>query len=361
MVLLSHGLFNDRTNPYIVQLARGMSGTHRVEPLSPWRALTSTPDIFHLHWPHQLVRGSTPLRTAIKMVTSAVLIRRLRRRRVPVVWTVHNIEEHETGGRLERALVRRLERLVSLRIFLNESPANDRRLGVVVLHSSYRPWLANRHIDLGVVQRTHGEGLLFFGLLRRYKGIEHLLAVAGETGLALTVAGHSWSADYASKVAAAAATWPHITFEERFLDDAELVDALARHRCVMLPYEQMYNSGAVLMALSAGRPVIAPESPSNAALAAEVGPEWLRLYDVPLTAHKLLEADRTSPAGLPDLSRRDWETALELHAAIYDTVSASSSRLRTADPLRDQRRNRIALEEDPRFASHSALNEAQRA
>ena len=61
---------------------------------------------------------------------------------------------------------------------------------------------------------------------------------------------------------------------------------------VVLPYRQMLNSGALLLALSLARPVLAPWSGANAAIAEEVGEGWLTLYRGELDAATLAAALR---------------------------------------------------------------------
>lgn len=358
VVLYSHGPLKDTDNPYLHQLVAGIREHAEVRFLHPLTALTGRVDVLHVHWPHQLVRGSTRWRTLVKAVTSWVLLARVRRRRVPVVLTVHNLGSHEAAGRVERALVRRLERLVSLRIHLNESADDDLSGGVVVLHGSYREWL----VAAGALPReaAHRPGALTFGLLRPYKGIEALVATAHAAGVPLLVAGQPVDPAYAAELHRLAAAASGVEVREGHLSDHELVRLVLSRDLVVLPYPRMYNSGALLYALSVGRAVLAPRSPANEALAAEVGPEWLRLYDPPLSPAVLQEAVAGAAtlrtAQPPDLSRRAWPVAVDLHRRVYAGVVASPGRLRTRDPAADQRRNRAALVQDEAFAAHSPRN-----
>jgi hypothetical protein len=83
----------------------------------------------------------------------------------------------------------------------------------------------------------------------------------------------------------------------------------------------MHNSGAALLALSLGRPVLVPRNETNTRLAAEVGPAWVLMYEGEVTAEKLLRAladsARTPPAEHPDLSAREWENAGRRHLDAY--------------------------------------------
>ncbi len=74
------------------------------------------------------------------------------------------------------------------------------------------------------------------------------------------------------------------------MTDAELVDEVGRAELAILPYHEMHNSGAILVAMSLGRPVLAPRTASNTALSEEVGPGWIIEYDGELTPEIILSA-----------------------------------------------------------------------
>ncbi|AEV71903.1 hypothetical protein MycrhN_1282 [Mycolicibacterium rhodesiae NBB3] len=349
-VLMSTGPLKPMDNPYLRQLVTGLSEQIDVEPLSGRAALFCRPDVFHVQWPHQLYRAAGRPKTMVKRVLSAVLLARLRARGVPVVLTVHNVASHEKEGVVEQRLLRTLERMVTLRIYLNESDENDPTRGVVILHGDYRAWLRDQHVDTS--PREPERDVILFGWLRRYKAIESLIAAARDAEATLTVTGRAIDTSYEHALRATMADVPFAMFDPWHREDDELTAEILRHRLVCLPYPQMYNSGALLYALSIDRPVLAPRSPSNEAIAHEVGEQWLMLYDGPLTAATLRDAlARTPPAGSPDLSRRDWSTSIALHVACYRILAGAADGRRLPPTL-----SRKLLQADPVFAAHSAFN-----
>lgn len=362
VVLFSTGPLKETDNPYVHSLVAGLREHADVRFLTPWAALRLRPDVVHVHWPHQLAQGANRLRTLAKIVTSAVLLLRIARLRIPVVLTVHNLASHESGGRAEALLTRALDRLVSLRVYLNESPENDFSHGVVILHGSYRAWL--REVAEGAEEQERG-GAMLFGLLRPYKGIEGLIDAAADAGVPLLVAGRPVDDAYAARLHELAARAADVELIGHHHSDGELVRLIGRSSLVVLPYERMYNSGALLYALSAGRPVLAPRSPANQAIQTEVGEAWLMLYDGPLTSQVLGDAvsraDRAAERGAPALSRREWGSAIELHRRIYTTVAAAPWRRRVGDPAEEQRSNRALLVRDSAFPDHSSCNRVIRA
>ena len=64
------------------------------------------------------------------------------------------------------------------------------------------------------------------------------------------------------------------------------------------------------------------------ALADEVGPQWVELYDEELTPARLRHAigDTAEIDGRPDLSRRDWDGVARAHADAYRAALASRGR-----------------------------------
>jgi beta-1,4-mannosyltransferase len=99
---------------------------------------------------------------------------------------------------------------------------------------------------------------------------------------------------------------------------------------VVLPYERVLNSGAVFHALSRGRPVLAPALGSLPEVAADVGPQWLRLYQPPLRSRHLTEAlawaGEARPSDSSALARYRWETVGPEIAGFVREVAGRGSR-----------------------------------
>lgn len=93
---------------------------------------------------------------------------------------------------------------------------------------------------------------------------------------------------------------PRISALLAYVEEPVLAREVSEAELVVLPYRQMHNSGTLLLALSLARPVLAPWSESNAAIAEEVGPGWVFLYegefDAPLLTG-MLDKVRAAPRG----------------------------------------------------------------
>jgi beta-1,4-mannosyltransferase len=194
---------------------------------------------------------------------------------------------------------------------------------VLIPHGNYRQ-------PFGTLPREFPQRgrILFFGIIRPYKGLERLLAVfqSMDDDMELQIVGAPDNAALCEKVRAAAHDDPRISSRFEFLPDAILVRHVTAASLVVLPYLEMHSSGAVLAALSLDRRVLIPDSPTGRALEAEVGPSWVHLYQPPLAADHIRAALASPPADVgPDLSARDWSAVRRSHGVAYSQVVRRSS------------------------------------
>src|SRR5690606_28006942 len=112
------------------------------------------------------------------------------------------------------------------------------------------------------------------GLIRPYKGVESLISAMealDDAQARLRICGRPSDARMRQEVERACLRDPRISAQLTYLDDAALAHEVGLSELVVLPYRQMHNSGTLLLALSLERPVLAPWSEANAAIAEEVG------------------------------------------------------------------------------------------
>ena len=306
------------TNPYITQLFEALRDDAEVIPYRPSAALFGRYDVVHLHWPELLVGGHNWRgRTARRAVTSALLLR-WRLTRVPIVRTVHNLERPTNINAFDNRVLDRIDRLTTLDIRLNDqTPPRQGIPGVTIEHGHYRDWFAPFAGGSPVAGRVG-----YVGLIRRYKGVEDLVGAfirLDDPTLSLHIAGKPSSTDLVDTLHDAAGGDTRVTIDPRFLDDEELVHAISDAELIVLPYRHMHNSGTALAALSVDRPVLVPHNEVNQALAAEVGPGWVLLFEGALTPEALRSA-REATAGRtprPDLSAREWSVSRDKHLAAF--------------------------------------------
>lgn len=321
---------SSRTNPYIIQLVDSLS-TQLTVRYFDWRfGLFGRYDVFHVHWPEVMLRREGRPQRWLAMGRFLLLLLRLTAdRRIVVVRTLHNVDVHESGGRVERKLLSWCDRRTDGWIALNSQTSAPRgERPTVILHGDYTRWYSR----FPQPARQPGQ-LLYFGLIRPYKGVDALVgafAAIDDPALSLRVVGRPVNTELRQRIQQAAEADPRIGTRLDYVDDETLADEIGRAELVVLPYQDMHNSGALLLALSLSRPALVPQTAVTAALAAEVGPEWVRVYSGPLTPQVLAEAIEAVGAHpwtgrSPDLSRRAWPLIAAAHVAVYQELTTAKS------------------------------------
>jgi glycosyltransferase involved in cell wall biosynthesis len=124
----------------------------------------------------------------------------------------------------------------------------------VIPHGVLRPWQGQADAELPAELRAADRPVvLFFGLLRPYKGLDLLLdAWRGVEGAELWIAGMP-RMDLAELKAVAPVGVHWLT---RFLSDAEMLAFMRRASLLVLPYREIEQSGVAFTALGAGVPLL---------------------------------------------------------------------------------------------------------
>ena len=106
------------------------------------------------------------------------------------------------------------------------------------------------------LQGAEGPVILFFGLLRPYKGIDTLLEAFREVeGAELWIAGNP-RMDVEPLRRLAAEAPGRVRFLTRFVEDAEIPAIMRRADLVVLPYRDVEHSGVLYAALAFGKPLV---------------------------------------------------------------------------------------------------------
>lgn len=298
------------TTRYIDQIVGGAPPEVTVKFFSWREAFLGRYDILHLHWPEFMIRDPNPVKAFLRRGALQVLLVRCRMLRTPVVRTVHNLRPHEEGRPAERKVLAATDRQTAVFIRLNPTTKVDTVTKVVTIaHGHYRDRFAAIPCPAPVSGR-----LLYFGLIRPYKGVETLLSVFRNLvgpNLQLRIVGRP-SYGLGAIVENALRGDDRITACLRYVSDDELVAEVGRAEIVVLPYREMHNSGSVLVALSLNRPVLVPDSASNRALAVEVGAGWVHTYQGELSVSVIEKAfadlRQNGSLSRPRLDGRDWKT-----------------------------------------------------
>jgi glycosyltransferase involved in cell wall biosynthesis len=130
------------------------------------------------------------------------------------------------------------------------------------------------------------KAVLFFGQMRRYKGLAAFFEAMSELHLqdenvVILLAGKTDDVDRAWIERTLPSSVPAVR-DHRFIPDDEVQRWFAAADTAVLPYERVLNSGSVFLCATFGRSVVAPRTPE---LVAEFDDQpWLRFYDAHLVS-----------------------------------------------------------------------------
>lgn len=322
VVLLSIKNVQTPSNPYCRLFAESLPDPFLPTPFS-WRlALFSRYDIFHIHWPELLIRSRKPLIRFGQRILLLVLLLRCFVLGVPIIRTVHNESPHEARGRMEGWILHRVDRSTQHWIVMNSQtrtpPEAPRHL---ILHGHYRSWY-----QMPTAPEVAENSILSFGEIRRYKNVPALCEtfiqlLDAEPDALLTVMGRPGDSGLAAEVEDYTRRSDRIQLHLRFVSDEELIGAISAAHLVALPYLRFHNSGAALLALSVGRPILVPDCVVARELVAEFGTDYVQTFDGELSGTVLqsaLGATRTSDLPPPPMPQRDWNLLGHQVAGVYN-------------------------------------------
>lgn len=325
-VLQSFGRPTDEDNPFLALTLDSLPDDIEVSYFTWPKAIFGRYEVFHVHWIESLISGRDRPATAAHWVMLATLLVRLRVTHTRVVRTVHNAKphgkhEHPVATFLQRKLHSATDTSIVLHAASEPVPGSEK---VVIPHGHYIDWFSR----YPTFAAEHGR-VLFFGLIRPYKGVETLADAFVQTDsstLRLHIAGLATDKSLAEKLESTAAADARIELQFGHLSDADLAEAVTRAELVVLPYREMHNSGSLLLALSLQRPVLVPDNPMTRELTDEIGDQWIHRYRGELDAAKLtsaLDAVHASERAQLLLSERNWSDIGRRTAEIYRTRPSS--------------------------------------
>ena len=273
-----------KDNPYQSLLAKALAveGVDTVFPVGYRRAFPiyravcdNWPiDVLHLHWSEPYALGKNRFSRTwlwMKLLLDLWLVRMAG---VRVVWTLHNLLPHECSyPKHEKFFRRRLVQGVS-HVIVHGKKSHVDAISIlrcpaekisVIPHGNYCDVYPEATSD---IRRQSREGLpdghrvfLFFGFMRPYKGLERLLRVWNALkpkNASLWLAGPCHDEVYAAALRSEAGKAEGIRVEIEFVNPERVSQLFAGADLVVLPFESVQTSGSVILALSYGKPVIAP-------------------------------------------------------------------------------------------------------
>jgi glycosyltransferase involved in cell wall biosynthesis len=285
-------------------LRRALKLAEHVPDMLAYRSRSRSADIVHFQW------------LALQHVDSHLLPRGR-----PLVLTAHDILPREPRAgqvRAQRRLYARFDAVV-----VHTEGGRERlvtEVGVPAARVHVIPHGALVHLREGPVAdapwRTDVPVVLFFGLLRPYKGLDVLIeAWRGIGDAELWIVGMPRMDTTALHEAAPA----NVRFLERFVFGADLRGCFAAADLVVLPYREIDQSGVAFTALAFGKPLVLSDVGGFRELADKGAARAVPAGDARALHAALVEllADR---AQREQLARRARELAAEEYA--WDAIAA---------------------------------------
>jgi glycosyltransferase involved in cell wall biosynthesis len=333
-----------RQNPYLNLLEGGLHevGVHVCpvdvdRPFRWWlKRHLGTIDVLHFHWLHPMYQRHTFRESLIRVLKLGAQLICARRLGYRVVWTMHNIYPHErrnpTLDRWVRLLILAWANAVVVHCRAAEAALEkefSRRRHVYVAQLGSYAGIYPDTVSRSEARRQLGLAdhltvFLTLGMIRPYKGLPHLIRSfrgVQNPNATLVVAGRAPDTDYlqSSGIAQVHTTDPRVLLRIGWVADSEMQVYHRACDVAVFPFSNVLTSSSVMLALSFGRPVVAPAS---GCLPELVDPSIGVLYD---------PSERT---GLRDALIRCTEMALDTMGERAYEVATSYSWRETAVAVR---------------------------
>jgi len=245
--------------------------------LEPWLlANRRRVDYLHLHWPSFSYNRRSAIVSLMAFVRFILLLVLTRLCGVRILWTAHNLYPHVRNKiAVLDWLGRKILVSLSYRIFAHgkfaaltfaqEFPGVHGKL-VIIPHGNWIGFYkdecsratARARLKIPADQFV----FLFVGICKEYKNLEYLVRCFQNGPFAkatLWIVGQFQEAQYYARVKAQVERQPQrIHLEDRRVGNDELQYYLLACNVVVLAYTSILTSGAAMLAISFGRPVIAP-------------------------------------------------------------------------------------------------------
>jgi beta-1,4-mannosyltransferase len=338
-------------NPYQDQLADGLASLG-IELINSNRRLWllkallgDRPDIVHLHWLDYFYRSKWAVVRFGKLCVSLAQLTLLQWLGARLVWTVHNLRDHEDQApKLERFFTALVVRRAAAMIVHCEEAAGrlvaqlpgvvDPSRIHVVPHGSYQGVYPNQITKAAAREQLGIDPealvLLLFGALRRYKGATDLVDAFAQLAAPATelwIVGQPRDHATDSQLKQCSNACPQVTYRPGFVPAEQIQLYMNACDVVVFPYRDTLTSGAVVLAMSFARACIAPRRGCLASLLDDAGGF---LYD-PGDPDGLASALRQAIASRDQLSEMgrhnsrqiapwDWHRVATLTRAVYATL-----------------------------------------
>ncbi|MBC3539174.1 glycosyltransferase [Rufibacter sediminis] len=306
-------------------------------------AFSSKYRIFHIHWPSNVIFGNSFFKANLKLNLFFAFIRLIRRFNKKVVWTVHNLEDHEgkfpaLQKKLNDFLYSQVDGFISLNgsgleLISKKTGSNGHKKLAHIFHPHYKNYYQN---TISRAQAREKLGIspekfvfLFLGQIRAYKNVTGLIKAFNDlknSNSLLLVAGNVHE-DIKTELEEQLSNSENVLFVNSFVRDEDLQLYFNGADVVVTPYNKIFNSGSALLNLSFNKPTLAPDLWALTELKQLVGSRWIKTYQGQISAEvlekgmaEILNESDDSTASQPNITRLDPEAISSETIAFYRSL-----------------------------------------
>ncbi len=234
------------------------------------------PDILHVHWPHPFLVGNSKFMTMIKSIDFICELFLLKLLGIKIIWTVHNIVDHEGKFKslelsFNKFLAALCDRLIvhctSAKAEVTKVYHKSASSIVVISHGNY----IGRYKNVITVPEARDElklgaedtVFLNFGFIRPYKGVPDLISAFKKLNhphAKLLIAGKPYDNEIAAHILDSCKDNENIKNILEFIPDEDIQIYMNAADLIVFPFKDILTSGSVILAMSFGKPVIAPQA-----------------------------------------------------------------------------------------------------
>jgi beta-1,4-mannosyltransferase len=331
------------TNPYQYMLANALERKgyfvhkkNQVNSTMSFFLISYCPNnsILHLHWIGSLYEGRTIIRFIVRTIIFCITLVALRLKNVRIILTLHNLVPHDSSNIKCHLLARKVILKCVNDIIVHSEPAREVAIKyfgsenkyTVILHGTYRGYYKNGTTRdearslLSIPDKM--KVILFFGAIKPYKNIEAIIRAADyfkSDNFMFVLAGNI---DDHYKEQLSDKTSSNVLIFGSFVRDDMIQYYMNASDALILPYQHSLTSGAAILGLSYGVPIIG----TNATAFEHLIKEDLCISCNPTEPKSISDAikvilswDKNAFKDRCDkyLSKCSWDDAANQHARLY--------------------------------------------
>lgn len=231
------------------------------------------PNVIHIHWPNYLMITNNMLGTYIKSTCFISWLLLLKLFGMKIVWTVHNIAGHDGKFKSDELLFSKLLAKICNKLIVHCSSAKTEVENIygkdlpieIIPHGSYVDCYENVVTPSGARNKLKlgEEDIVFlcFGQIRPYKGILELIREFKELDCQkakLLIVGKPSNNELTVDIYNDCSGDSRIRVIPEFVPDKDIQTYMNASDIVILPYKDILTSGSAILAMSFGKPIVAP-------------------------------------------------------------------------------------------------------